>query len=231
MTDQVKNTEKPKNEGAAEYQRLKAEAKKIGIDCERMNKEEIILAIQRKQIQDTERIRIEEREKLMQEQRMRQQRAEIIAESESLAIPIDLPDPCTELDLAKARRTLGLKKKQVKPSPETIAIEAGKKGYYVFRNLMQDDLDISCCPGGKHHLDLIPGEIHVLSDYHVKFFKSRAVEPTYGRVPRQDGRGEDTTRTGSKPRFMFELIEEAPIDAPFGLVTDESIKKKLLEPV
>ena len=230
MTEQVKNTEEPKNKGAAEYQRLKEEAKKLGIDCDHMNKDEIILAIQRKQIQDTERIRIEVREKLMQEQRMKQQRAEIIAESESLNIPIDLPDPCTALDLAKARRTLGMKKKEVKPSPETIAIEAGKKGYYVFRNLMQDDLDVSCCPGGKHKLDLIPGQIHVLSDYHLKFFKSRAVEPVYGRVPNAKG-GEDTVRTGSKPRFSFEFVDEAPIEAPFGLVMDEAIKKKLSEPV
>ncbi len=230
MTEQVKNTEK-KNEGAAEYQRLKSEAKKLGIDCERMNKDEIILAIQRKQIQDTERIRIEVREKLMQEQRMKQQRAEIIAESESLAIPIDLPEICTELDIAKARKTLGMKKKLVKPSPETVAIEAGKKGYYVFRNLMQDDLDVSCCPGGKYRLDLVPGEIHVLSDYHIKFFRQRAIEPTYSRVSRPDGKGEDTVKTGSKPRFAFEFIDEAPIDAPFGLVVDESIKKKLNQPV
>lgn len=213
----------------SELERLRGEAVKLGLDVDGMDKDEVVKAIQRKQISDTERIRIEEREKIMQEQRMKQERAEIVVESESLGIPVELPEVCTELDLAKARRDLGLKKKIPKPSPETLAIEASKKGYYIFRNLEQDDVDVSCCPGGKYHFDFIPDKVHVLPDWLVrKFLPQRAIFPIYGRVPRGDGKGEDTVRTGTKPRFTFEFIDEAPQEAKFGIVLDEALLAKLL---
>ena len=227
MTDQVKKTE---NEGASEYHRLNKVAKNFGIETDGMKLDELKSAIQRKQIADTVRIEAEEREKLKIEYRLKQERSEIIAESESLAIPINLPDPCTELDLAKARRTLGMEKTKVKPSPETIAIEASKKKYYIFRNLEQDDVDVSCNVGGKYHFDLIPDRIHCLPEYLLKHMREKAIVPVYSRVPRTDGKGENTVRTGTKSRFTFEEISDAPIEAEFGAVLDETLVEKLLHP-
>lgn len=233
--------DKSKAPEVSELDRLTCDAVKLGIDIvvieddssRPMNKEEVVKAIQRKQIADTERIRIEEREKIMQEYRLKQDRADIIAESESLCIPIDLPKVCTELDLAKARRDLGMKKVIPKPSPETLAIEASTKGYYIFRNLVQGDQDISCNVGGKHRFDFIPDELHCLPLYIIKFMRTRAVEPVYERVPvkgQKDGDfGEITMQTGTKPRFTFEFIDEAPQEAEFGPVRDESLKAKLLQ--
>lgn len=230
MDNEVKKTA---NEGVSEYHKLNKEAKSIGIDTTGMDKEAIVKAVQRKQIAGTERIRAEEAEKIRQEYRLKQERGELIAESEAAAIPIDLPDPCTDADLAKARNRLGLEKKKVKPSPETLAIEASSRNYYIFRNLQQDDVDITCYPGGKYRFHLMPGELHVLPAYLPKLFRSRATEPVYKRIPVKNAQGEvvgeNTVKTADKPRFTFELVGEAPQDAPFGLVTDESLKAKLLE--
>jgi hypothetical protein len=164
-------------------------------------------------------------------------RAEIIAESESLCIPINLPAEPTELELAKARRTLGLKKKEVKPSPETLGIEAGKRGYYIFTNREQDDAMHTTNLGGKYFITLVPDQVHVLTDFHIKRWRKCAVVPQYskvatGVVPSSATEGqavEKCVRTGDKPRFSFEYLEEAPIDAPFGMVTDTVILDKLLK--
>lgn len=223
--DEVKKTE---NKGVSEYHRLNKEAKKLGVDTEGMDTDQIIEAIQRKQIAITERIRAEEREKLQQEYKLVRDRSELIAESESLGIVIDLPEPCTETDLAKARRKLGLEKTKAKPSPETLAIDASKKWYYIFRNLEQDDVDVTCCPGGKYRIHLVPNEIHVLSEYHIKFFRQKAVTPVYDRVPSKDGKRENTQKVGEKQRFTFEPLDVAPQDAEFGVVHDETLKAKLL---
>ncbi len=211
-----------------EIERLRSESVKLGIEAENMDKGELVKAIQRKEIAERVRIEAEEREKLQLEYRLRNERAGLIAESESLAIPIELPEPCTELDLAQARRRLGIKKSEVKPSPETLAIEASKKGYYIFRNLEQDDVDVSCNVGGKHRFDFIPDQVHVLPAWLIGYMRQRAVFPVYGRVPRADGKGEDTKKTGEKQRFVFEFIEDAPQEAEFGVVLDESLKARLL---
>lgn len=210
-------------------ERLRPEVAKLGIESGDMNKDELVKAIQRKQIADRVRIEAEEREKLKQEYRLSKDRSEIIAESESLGHPIELPDPCTDLDLAKARRTLGIKKTEFKPSPETLAIEASKKAYYIFRNLEQDNVDVSCNIGGKHRFDFVPDAVHVLPTWIVGYMRSRAVFPVYGRVPRPDGKGENTQKTGEKQRFTFEFIEDAPQEAEFGVVLDESLKARLLQ--
>ncbi|GAG54529.1 unnamed protein product, partial [marine sediment metagenome] len=197
METEVKKTE---NAGLNEYQKLKEDAKKLGIKGN-LPMAELKEAVEKKSIEARLTYEYEISEKLKHEYKLKLARAEIIAESESLCIPIDLPEKPTELDLAKARKMLGMKKKEPKPSPETLAIEASKRAYYLFRNLEQEDVDISCIPGGKYHIDLIPNKVHVLSEYHIKFFRQKAVVPVMERVPRADGKGEDTQRTGSKPRF------------------------------
>ena len=174
----------------------------------------------------------EVREKFKRQRQIEIERATIVAESKSLHIAIDLPENPTELQLATARRTLGMKKQEVKPSPETLGIEAGKRGYYIFTNLEQEDAGHTVNPGGKYTIELVPDQIHVLSDYHIKLFRKNAVVPVYKRVPVPGSVGEGqiqelSKRTGSKPRFSFEHLGEAPKDAPFGLVTDTKILEEL----
>jgi hypothetical protein len=215
-----------------ETERLRGEAGKLGVETDGMNKDDLVAAIQRKQIAATVRIEAEEREKLKQEYRLTQERSEIIAESESLGIPIELPDPCTVLDLAKARQKLGMEKTRVKPSPETLAIEASEKNYYIFRNLEQDDVDVSCNVGGKYRFDFIPDQIHVLPKYITTYMRKRAVVPVYSRIQvpgaTEGSFKEITKKTSVKQRFSFEFVDKAPQEAEFGVVLDEALKAKLL---
>ena len=174
-------------------------------------------------------------EKFKAERQKTIDRATIVAESESLNIPIDLPENPTELELAKARQLLGIKKIEVKPSPETLGIEAGKKGYYMFTNREQDDAAHTVNLGGKYIIHLIPDQVHVLTDYHIKTWRRIAVVPVYERAPTgstvEGQMGEQCVRTGGKPRFAFEKLDDTlgdpPAEAPFGLVTDKKILDKL----
>ena len=259
MTTQVQET------GIQRHQRLKAEAKELGITGN-MKSEELEKAIaaakegpkvnppkvdklatpvddgkisleEAKKIEARLRFEDETREKFKNERKMTIDRAEIIAESESLCIPIDIPEKPTVLQLAKARKTLGMKKKEVKPSPETLAIEAGKRGYYIFTNREQDDANHTVNLGGKYVIHLVPDKVHVLSDFHIKRWRKCAVTPQYAKVstgvvpgPGTVGQAaERCERTGDKPRFAFEYIGEAPVDAVFGLVTDTVVLDKLLK--
>lgn len=174
----------------------------------------------------------EVQEKFRLERQIQIDRASIVTESESLRIKVDLPEKPTELELAKARQALGMKKVEVKPSPETVAIEASKRGYYIFTNLEQDDASHTVNPGGKYTIHLIPDQIHVLSEAHIRLFRKFAVVPVYKRVPVagppvEGQMGEECKRIGSKQRFSFEKLGEAPQDAPFGLVTDTKILDEL----
>lgn len=178
----------------------------------------------------------EVQEKFRTERKIQIDRAAIMVESKSLRIPIELPEKPTELELAQARLSLGMKKKEVKPSPETVAIESSKRGYYIFTNREQDDAAHTVNPGGKYIIHLIPDQVHVLSEFHIKFFRQKAVTPIYQRVavagPLVEGRmGEECKRTGSKPRFAFEYLGEAPQDAQFGIVTDTKILDELKQPL
>ncbi len=248
MTDQVEET------GQARYQRLNKEAKALDIETKGMNSDAIETAIKSQSevkgptgITTDEaasieaRLRFEEetRDKIRAERRIITEKAELIAESESLNIPIDLPDTPTELELAKARRTLGVKKKEERPSPETLGIEAGKRGYYIFTNREQDDASHTVNLGGKYVIHLIPDQIHVLSDFHIKRWRQCAVVPEYKRVDTGVTASDETAgrlmqeckRVGGKPRFAFEYLGEAPQDAEFGLVTNKKILEGLTSTV
>ena len=243
---QVQETEKS-------YKDLKAEAKELGITGN-LGTEALVEAIAAKKAELEEvgptgisfaeaksieaRMRFEEetRDKIRQERKLASERNELIAESESLGIPIDLPENPTELSLVKARRTLGVQKRLEKPSPETLGIEAGKRGYYVFRNLEQKDANHTANLGGKYVIHLIAKQIHVLSDFHIKRWRQIAVTPIYERVatginaesPKSVGMAaERCQRVGDEPRWSFEYLGEAPVDANFGLVTDAKVLEKL----
>ncbi len=245
MSTQVQET------GTERLVRLRAEGKELGI-VGQMTGDEFEAAIKAKRegvlnapiphegltleeaekIQATMKYESEIQEKLRNEITARKDRASIIAESESLNMPIDLPEQPTELQLARARRTLGIQKKEVKPSPETVQIEASKRRYYKFRNVQQDDASHSPILGGKYLIHLIPDQVHVLSEYHVWKWNKVAVVPVYGRVPTGltgDGdMAQRCERVGDKPRFAFEDLGEAPQEAPFGMVTDKKILDKLV---
>ena len=179
----------------------------------------------------------EARQKFKVARQIQLDRASIIAESESAGVVIDLPEKPTELDLARARTKLGIEKAEVKPSPETLAIEASKKRYYTFRNLEQSDAAHTVNTGGKYYFNLIPGQIHVLPEWLIRFCRRKAVTPKYERVPTGVTPGPDTVgqiaveckRVGGEPRFLFDDLGEAPQDAPFGLVTNTEILSELLE--
>ena len=113
----------------------------------------------------------ETREKFKRERQTKIDRATIVAEAEVLKIKIDLPETPTELELAKARVKLGIEKTMPKPSPETIGIETSKRGYYVFTNREQDDASHTVNLGGKYVIHLIPDQVHVLSEYHVRTWR------------------------------------------------------------
>jgi len=183
--------------------------------------------------------RFEAEEKFREERRLVTERASIVAESDLLGIEVDLPENPTELQLAKARLKLGMEKTAIKPSPETVAIEASKRGYYVFNNREQEDAAHTVNLGGKYTINLIPDQIHVLSEYHVRKWKQIATTPIYERVETGVQPGPGTTgqlaqeckKVAGRPRFMFEHLGEAPQDAPFGLVTDMEVLNKLRQPV
>ena len=245
MNNQVEET------GTERLRRLRGEAKELGI-VGRMSANEFEAAIQAKAggivevgksgpgISPEEakkinaRLQYEEeaRQKIKREHEIKIERASILIESESLRIKVDLPENPTELQLAKARQTLGIKKKEVKPSPETVGIESSKRRYYVFNNQEQDDASHSHNLGGKYPINLIAGQIHVLSEFHVRTWRRIAITPIYGRVPvpgpEVEGQmKEECKRTGSKARWLFEDLGEAPQDAPFGLVTNVKVLNEL----
>lgn len=236
----------PKN-GLKHYHQLQAQAKELGIPASG-SAEQLEAAIEAKKaagvkktsltaeeaakIEASLKLEFEIREKRRIEIQAEKDRAAIVVESEALRIPIDLPEKPTELQLAKARQLLGMKKLEVKPSPETVAIEKSKRRYYIFTNIEQDDAAHTIATGGKYIIHLIPGQVHVLSVFHIRFFRQKAVTPIYSRVPTgstvEGQMGEQCKRTGSKPRFAFEDLGEAPDDAPFGMVTDMEILDKVM---
>lgn len=183
--------------------------------------------------------RFEAEEKFRETRRLITERAGIIAESELLGIAVDLPENATELQIARARVKLGIEKTQEKPSPETVAIEASKRNYYEFMNIEQRDASHSTNPGGKYMIHLIAGQIHVLTEWHVKHFKKKAVTPVYERRdtgieagPNTVGKlAQECVKVRGEPRWMFEYLGEAPQDAPFGLVTDVKILNELRQTV
>ncbi len=216
---------------ADKFEELIAQAKAGGVVKKGLSAEELEKIEARIQAEE------DARQKFKVAHQIQIDRATIIAESETAGIVIDLPDNPTELDLARARKKLGIEKAEIKPSPETLAIEASKRGYYKFTNLRQDDAMHTINPGGKYYIDLVPDQVHVLSEFHVKFCRRKAVVPTYERVPTGVVPGPDSVgqiaeecrRTGGKPRFSFEHLGEAPQDAKFGMVTDAKILSELLE--
>lgn len=249
MTEQVEET------GLQRLNRLRAEAKELGItgqmsadDFEaaiKAKKEgsadplatpmhEGLTAEEAKKIDARLKYEFEAQEKFGIERQRTTERATIVAEAESLKIKIDLPENPTELQLARARRDLGIDKVAVRPSPETVAIEASARGYYRFTNIEQDDAAHTTILGGKYFIHLIPGQVHVLSKFHVETWDRIAIVPKYERqdtgvVPSDATTGQmaqECVKVAGTKRFMFEFLGEAPQNAAFGMVTNMEVLKE-----
>lgn len=179
-------------------------------------------------------IKVEEiREKLRNKAKLRQRVAEVKASADLLKISIEIPDDPTILDVVRLEKELGIKKKIAKPSPETLAIEGSKTVYAIFRNLVQEDVDVRANPGGKYWFHFWPGKVHVVPEWLVSFYRSRkntaGTRPVtkYKEVTGHDKIAARMTRTEMQQRFAFEIIGNAPKGAKFGVVTDETILSEL----
>lgn len=201
-------------------------AKNIGLEDLRSKVE--LAAIERH-----EKITEEVREKLRLKNKISQRIAEVKASADLLKIAIEIPDEPTLLDVVRLEKELGIKKKIPKPSPETVAIEASKKVYALFRNLEQNDLDVIENTGGKYRIHLYPEKVHVVPEWLINHYRSKKnPSGTYPETKYKEVHGHEKIAAQMTPiirrqRFSFEIIGDAPKDAKFGVVTDEAILSEL----
>lgn len=188
----------------------------------------------RKSVELEEKVRI----RLQEESKMRREISEIKAEAELRAIKIEIPDNPSMTEIIGLKKKLNLMIKEPKPSPETIAIEASKKVYALFRNLEQKDMDVNFCVGGKYWFHFWPGKVHIIPQWLIGYCRRQAVYPDYQKktvktleTAKVDEQVERSVRAGDEQRFTFEVLGDAPDDASFGIVLDESLLSKLKQPV
>lgn len=186
-------------------------------------------------IERHEKMAEEVREKVRVKAELKRRLAEVKASADLAKITIKIPDEPTILDVVRLEKELGIKKKIPKPSPETLAIEASKKVYAIFKE--PDDVDVHPCVGGKYKFHFWPEKVHVVPEWLINLYRSK--KNPFGKRPQsrlEEVHGhEKIARRMSRPemrsRFTFEIIGDAPQDAKFGVVTDEAILSKLEQPV
>lgn len=175
----------------------------------------------------------EVREKYRNQAKLNQRIAEVKASATIAKISITIPENPTIMDVVRLEKELGIKRKIPKPSPETVAIEASKKVYALFRNLEDENVDIVAMPGGKYRFHWWPNKVHVVPEWLINFYRSRknpsGTRPhsEYREVSGHDKIAARMTPMERRQRFIFEIIGNAPKDAKFGIVTDEAILSKL----
>lgn len=175
------------------------------------------------------------REEIRAKSKLRERVAEVKASADLLGITIKIPEDPTILDVIRLEKELGIKKKIPKPSPETLAIEASKKVYAIFKE--NDDVDVHVNVGGKHNFHFWPEKIHVLPEWLINQYRSK--KNPFGKHPvsvKEEVHGHPTiaermSPTKMRSRFTFEIIGDAPQNAKFGVVTDEKILSKLEQTV
>ena len=133
----------------------------------------------------------------------------------------------------QAEQKLGIDpKKKRKPSPETLAIERSKRKYYTFHNLEEDGVKIALRKGEKYRFELYDGRIHCLPEWLVRNLRQTATYPIYAQRKHPVSGLEYSAHVGNRPRCGFDELEDAPDDAPFGVVLDKALEAKHLpEPV
>lgn len=184
-------------------------------------------------IERHEKMAAEVREKVRSAAALRLRIAEVEASAKVAKVSITLPPEPTLMDVIEAEKELGIKKKMPKPSPETVAIEASKKVYALYRNLEQEDVDVVASVGGKYTFHFWPEKVHVLPEWLIQQYRSAknpaGTRPHSEKTEIRDG--DKVVMRMSKPtrkaRFTFEILGDAPKDAEFGIVTDEDILSKL----
>ncbi|KKL87248.1 hypothetical protein LCGC14_1936660, partial [marine sediment metagenome] len=208
-------------------------ANKLKFKVDRSSKEDDLRdSIMNESIRQT--VEIEERVRLKyQEQRkMKNDIAEIRAEADIRHIKLEIPQEPTLTDIIRLKKQLNLSIKELKPSPETIAIEKSKKVYAIFRNLQQKDEDVHFNVGGKYWFHLWPGKVYVIPEWLINYCRRTAIEPNYEKkilrtleTAQTDEWVEQSVRAESEQRWSFETLGDAPKDASFGIVVDSDILK------
>lgn len=210
-------------------------AKKLDVQvAKNIETESLRSKVERAAIERHEKVTAEVREKLSNEAVLKRRIAEVKASADLAGIVIVVPDEPTIMDVIRLEKELGIKKKIPKPSPETVAIEASKKVYAIFRNLEQEDLDIfGACVGGKYKFDFWHDKVHVLPRWLIDHYRSR-LNPAgtrphseYKEIHGSKDIAAQMTPSERRQRFTFEIIGDAPQDAKFGVVTDETVLSEL----
>lgn len=114
-----------------------------------------------------------------------------------------------------------------KPSPETLAIEASKKVYAIFNNREEEGLDITINKGGKYTFHFFDNKVHVVPEWLVKHLREKCLSPRYEMRKNPATGNTESVLASSKPRFLFEVLGDAPKDASFGIVLDDKVLEKL----
>ena len=133
----------------------------------------------------------------------------------------------TRKKLEAEQKKLGIDKVD-KTTPETIEIEKSKRVYVLFRNLESRRAERKFFWGDKYNFHLFPEKVHVLPLALIKHLETDCVMPVYGDVKSSDGQVQSVILSYEK-RFSFERLGDAPVDAKFGVVLDDSILKQLKE--
>lgn len=171
------------------------------------------------------------REEIRAKSKLRERVAEIKASADFLKISIKIPDDPTIFDVVRLEKEFGIKKKIPKPSPETLAIEASKKVYAIFKE--PDDVDVHVNVGGKYNFHFWPEKIHVLPEWLINQYRSKKnpfgmrPESKYKEISGHEKIAAGMTKVKMRSRFTFEIIGDAPQDAKFGIVTDKGILSEL----
>lgn len=221
--------EKNREELFADAKKLELKVAK-NIDTEALRSKVELAAIERR-----EGITEGVREKLRHKSELKRRVAEIKASADLLKISIEIPDEPSVLDVVRLEKELGIKKKIPKPSLETLAIEASKKVYAIFKE--PDDVDVVASVGGKYRFHFWPEKVHVLPEWLINQYRSQRnpfgtrPESKYKEVSGHERIAASMTKTKMRSRFTFEIIGDAPQDAKFGVVTDEEILSKLEQTV
>lgn len=189
--------------------------------------------VERARIAHTIKVEEEVRAELQAKAKLKLDIAEIKATAEINRIKLDIPPEPTLEDVIRLQKELNIKKKEPIPSPETIAIEKSKKVYATFHNQEEEELDVKINPGGVYWFHLFDGHVHVIPEWLIGHCNRQAVFPIYEDKPDPVTGQPISVKTGTKRRWIFETHTECevPKDTPFGVVLDEKVLDKILQPV
>lgn len=179
---------------------LKNLAKKLDIDA-RLKRDELINQIENKSIERRVRMETEARAKVELEVRGK---------------------------LEKEQKDLGITTTS-KISPETELIESSKKVYAVFNNIDSPKAERKFFWGEKYCFHLFPNKVHVLPLALIKHLEKDCVTPVFENRTDKDGVVGSVLSKRQEKRFLLEVLGDAPKNAEFGIVLDDSILKTLQE--